>query len=169
VQTFSLRNIFEQWRDTLRHNWSQWLLPAAIQADEPQIDMGNGYFLSSTDLLEGHYHRLTTRTVNVQVDPDLQAAITVVAPTLAPLTEVANEVADTMPKVQPQAQFRADLHRALELTHRQHQAQRVLGTRQTPAVDKRAEVARWGVALALLGVLCVWIYRSRRRRRTQST
>ncbi len=167
MQTFSLKHIFEQWRNTLRNEWPEWLLSTANQADGPQIDMGNGYFLAPADLLEGHYHRLTTRTVTVQVGPDLQAAITVLAPDLAPLTEVASGVADTMPQVQPQAQFRADLHRALELTHRQHQAQRVLGTRHTPPVARRLSGAWWGVALALLGLVLVGGYRLRRQRRAQ--
>ncbi|RIK47639.1 MAG: hypothetical protein DCC57_14070 [Chloroflexi bacterium] len=107
----------------------------------PAIDMGSGHFLTAADLLEGHYHRLATQTVAVQVKPDLQAAITLVAPELAPLTAVASEVAQAMPRVQPAAHFRADLHRALELTHRQQHAQRVLGTRP---LEKERELP-WGI------------------------
>ena len=166
MQTFSLKHIFEQWRNNLRREWPQWALTSTNQVEGPQIDMGNGYFLSPVDLLEGHYYRLTTRTVTIQVGPDLQAAITVLAPALAPLTEVASEVADTMPQVQPQAQFRADLHRALELTHRQHQAQRVLGTHYPLPVTKQSSVAWWAVALTLLGLACIGGYRLHRR--TQS-
>jgi hypothetical protein len=100
---------------------------------EPKIDMGDGRFLTAADVLEGHYRRLATQTVTLQVKPDLQAAITVVAPELAPLTAVATDVAQALPRIQPTSQFRSDLHRALELTHRQHHAQRALGT-YPPAV-----------------------------------
>lgn len=110
-----------RWADLrLRH--------AALQGESQPIDMGNGRLLSAEDVLEGHFHRLATRTVHVQVKPDLQAALTVLAPKLAPLTEVAAEVAQVLPPIQPAAQFRRDLHRALELTHRQQLAQRKLGT-----------------------------------------
>jgi hypothetical protein len=117
----------------------------------PSIDMGNGRFLTAADLLEGHYHRLAAQTVAVQVKPDLQSAITVVAPELAPLTAVASEVAHAMPRIQPGAHFRADLHRALELTHRQQHAQRVLGTRQAAADGELP----WGLLILLVSFVAV--------------
>jgi hypothetical protein len=117
----------------------------------PAIDMGDGRFLTAADLLEGHYHRLATQTVAVQVKPDLQSAITVVAPELAPLTAVASEVAQAMPRVQPAAHFRADLHRALELTHRQQHAQRVLGTR-TPETESDLP---WSLLILLASLVVV--------------
>jgi hypothetical protein len=95
------------------------------------IDLGNNRFLSAEDVLDGHFRRLSSRTVKVQVQNDLQTAIAVLAPGLAPLTELATEVAGVVPQVHPGAQFRQDLHRALELTHRQHSAQRKLGTHPT--------------------------------------
>jgi hypothetical protein len=127
-----------------------------------KIDMGNGRFATAADLLEGHFHRLATQTVTVQLKPDLQAAITVVAPELAPLTAVASEVAHAMPQVQPGEQFRQELHRALELTHRQHHAQRILGTRP-PAEEMQSS---WWLAALLVGVVVALLLgRSLLRRR----
>ena len=118
---------------------------------EPKIDMGNGRLVSAVDVLEGHYRRLATRTVTVQVQPDLQSAITVVAPELAPLTAVAADVAEALPRVQPTTQFRSELHRALERTHRQQSAQRLLGV-QTPD----AQSARpWGWIIGLAVLVCL--------------
>lgn len=117
----------------------------------PAIDMGDGRYLTAADLLEGHYHRLATQTVTVQVKPDLQSAITILAPELAPLTAVASEVAQALPRVQPAAHFRADLHRALELTHRQQHAQRVLGTR---APETKSDLP-WGLLILLTSIVVV--------------
>jgi hypothetical protein len=131
------------------------------QSDQPPIDMGNGRVLAAEDLLEGHFHRLAAGTVQVQVKRDMQAAITVVAPQLAPLTEVAREVAQAVPVAQPAARFRHDLHKALELTHRQQAAQRKLGTRPAPAES------HWGaLGLVIAGVVLligVVVYLRRRQ------
>jgi hypothetical protein len=93
------------------------------------IDLGGGRFVPPEDLLEGHFRRIAqpappSRTpaqgqsagheVRVQVGADMSAAIRVVAPTLAPLTQVAEELAGRLISVKPTPQFRADLHRALE-------------------------------------------------------
>jgi len=131
------------------------------QLAAPKIDMGDGRFVSAEDVLDGHFRRLAaprpTDTVRVQIKPDLQAAIRVVAPDLAPLTALASEVADTVPHVQPGAQFRQDLHRALELSHRQQNAQRILGTRPhaTKSDPKRILLlfAAIGFALSTLVLL----------------
>jgi hypothetical protein len=112
--------------------------------------MGNGRVLAAEDVLEGHFHRLSTNTVQVQVKRDMQAAITVVAPQLAPLTAVAGEVARAVPVAQPAARFRHDLHKALELTHRQQAAQRKLGTRPVPVES------HWGAfGLLIVGIVLV--------------
>jgi hypothetical protein len=66
---------------------------------------------------------------------------------LAPLTELATEVAGVVPQVQPGVRFRQDLHRALELTHRQHSAQRKLGTQ---AVEPPALIWRTIAAASLV-------------------
>jgi hypothetical protein len=127
------------------------------------IDMGNGRFLTAEDVLEGHFHRLATKTVQVQVKPDLRAALTILAPDLAPLTEVAEEVAQALPRVQPAAQFRQDLHRALERTHRQHLAQRKLGTRPVEASSPP-----WAMLLVIAGIIALLlgllVYRQNYRR-----
>ena len=126
------------------------------------IDMGNGLVMPAEDVLDGHAQRLRSRyaqfsamKVGVQVDDNLVAAITVLAPDLAPLTELAEEVAEAVSPVQPAAQFRQNLHEALERTHRQHAAQRVLGTRSTPTAgglwhNQRRPLLVGGVILALL-------------------
>jgi hypothetical protein len=111
-----------------------------------KIDLGNGKFLAAEDVLEGHFHRLASTTVPVQVGPNLTAAITVLAPGLTPLTELAEEVAHTVPLVQPAPQFRHHLHQALEQTHRQHAAQRMLGTRPPAQVEGSA----WGMITLFL-------------------
>jgi hypothetical protein len=113
----------------MQWQWPEFLAwPVRRSGIVQPIDLGNNRFLSPEDVLDGHFRRLSSRTVKIQVENDLQAAITVLAPGLAPLTELASEVAGVVPQVQPDAQFRQDLHRALELTHRQHTAQRKLGT-----------------------------------------
>ena len=123
------------------------------QPHGPMIDMGQGRSLSAEDLLDGHFRRLTnrtaTRTVEVQVDDQLRAAITVLAPDLSPLTRLAEELAGVVNDVRPEPRFRADLHRALEQTHRQHAAQRTLGTR-IPVAAESASRPWWAVLVAVL-------------------
>ncbi len=128
-----------------------WLLPAQPPKAVDQtarIDLGNGNFLEAEDVLEGHFHRLASTTVPVQVNANLTAAITVLAPGLTPLTELAEEVAHTVPLAQPAPQFRYHLHQALEQTHRQQAAQRILGTR--PAAQ--AQGPAWGMITVILMV-----------------
>lgn len=136
-----------------------------------RVDMGDGRILGPEDVLEGHWNRLLAqrrtpagarwaRTVQVRVPDDINAAIMVMAPDLAPLTELAEEVADALPAVRPEPRFRRDLYAALEQTHRQHSAQRTLGTRleTAPASPRRL---LWPV-MAILGVaLLVWLLRPR--------
>lgn len=126
------------------------------QDESERIHLGDGKFLNAEDVLEGHFHRLSSTTVPIQVTRDLTAAITVLAPGLTPLTELAEEVAHTVPLARPTPQFRQDLHKALEQTHRQHTAQRVLGTRPPATV----EGTPWGmivlfamIVVTLLGAL----------------
>ena len=136
-----------------------------------RIDMGDGQTLGPEDVLEGHWNRLVAqrrtrdaRTVQVRVSDNFSAAIMVMAPELAPLTELAEDVADVLPAVHPAPQFRRDLYQALERTHRQHSAQRALGTRfeQPPDEGRRAV---WQ-ALALVAItLLLWAGWRRARRR----
>ncbi len=126
------------------------------------VSMGNGRFLTAEDVLEGHFRRLTTQpatqTVTLQVKDDLTAAITVLAPELTPLTHVAQKVAQTVPPVQPEARFRENLHSALERTHRQHSAQRVLGTRSSRPTGNPFWHASAPVVLLLLALFALWLY-----------
>ena len=140
----------------------------------PSIDLGDGRVVGAEDVLESHYRRLSrgpqpprTRQVAVQVEDNLTAAITVLAPDLAPLTRLAEEVAAAMPSVQPAPQFRSDLQRALERTHRQHAAQRALGTRQPP--QQGLNRWRWPAAswLAVLILLLLTAYLLGGRRQSQ--
>lgn len=134
---------------------------------EQSIDFGNGATLGPEDVLETHFQRLArsrhartaaprtrTRTVPVQVGDNLVAAIAVLAPHLAPLTELAEDVAETVAPVQPEQTFRDSLHHALEQTHRQHAAQRVLGTRKREAFTA-AHKPGWIGLTAAGAVLCV--------------
>jgi hypothetical protein len=139
------------------------------------IDMGHGRTLSVEDVLDGHFRRMTrdamtrtvdARTVEIQVDDQLRAAITVLAPDLSPLAHLAEELADAVHDVRPEPRFRADLHRALEQTHRQHAAQRTLGTR-TPVAPKASTRPWWGGGLVavLLTLVLVGLWGLRRYRR----
>jgi hypothetical protein len=140
--------------------------------DANGIDFGNGTRLGAEDVLDYHFQRLARSrriasssrvcTVPIQVGDNLIAAIAVLAPALAPLTELAETVADVVPPMHPTPQFRATLHDALERTHRQHNAQRVLGTRQQQAVSQKIQAAWWVVAFAALSILLVmslWLFR----------
>ena len=132
-----------------------------IGVDAPGIDLGNGRVLGPEDVLESHYRRVRARVVPaaVKVNDSLVAAIGVLAPNLAPLTAVAEEVANVVPPVAPQPEFRAHLHQALERTHRQHAAQRMLGTRRI-APRRRDPRGFWLIVLlAGIGMLLAWRFR----------
>jgi hypothetical protein len=130
------------------------------------IDLGDGRVLGAEDVLEGHFRRIAarprrqTRKVAVQLNDSLIAKITVLAPDLAPLTELAEEVANALPPVQPASDFRANLHQALERTHRQYSAQRVLGTRRPPEPEQESRslvmAALLLAALVLVGMVWRW-------------
>lgn len=116
----------------------------------PAIDLGGGRHLPAEDLLEGHFRRLAStpasQEIQVQVTPNLNAAIRVVAPQLAPLTQIAEELVTTFPSVRPAEEFRRDLQQALEMAHRQQHAQRTLGTLPAPE-DKIGTRWLWWLAL----------------------
>jgi hypothetical protein len=133
----------------------------------PGIDLGNGKRLAAEDVLEGHYRRVTARRtpivqrtpqqVQVQVADNLVAAIAVLAPELAPLTAIAEDVSSAVPLVQPAPKFRAELQEALERTHRQHAAQRVLGTRRAVSAPRRMPTPLWWlIPLFVLSVFALW-------------
>ena len=129
-----------------------------------QVDFGNGRAVSAADLLDGHFQRLATQPVPQSLSGahELHTTIAVVAPTLTPLTDLAEEVAHTLPVAQPTPQFRDTLYKALEQTHRQHHAQRVLGTR--PQVVETNEVHTWlviGVVFTIAGIFLM-LYKRRR-------
>jgi hypothetical protein len=142
------------------------------------IDLGNGRVLGAEDVLEGHYRRMAshrqpvagrpflgkpaTRQVTVQVGDNLTAAIAVLAPDLAPLTEVAEQVSGAVPLVEPEARFRQNLHQALERTHRQHAAERILGTRPTPRPKPSNPLGLWMALAGLVATLALlWGWRWR--------
>ena len=134
------------------------------------MDMGDGRILAAEDVLEGHSarllanrHRFVPRTLSVQVQDDLSAAITVMAPELAPLADIAEKVAVAVPAVEPAPAFRRNLYEALERTHRQIRNQESLGTRSCADTGYRAAYG-W---LALSVALCVlslvgWMFYRRR-------
>lgn len=139
------------------------------------IDLGNGRVLGAEDVLEGHYRRMATnrqitqsgratRQVPVQVGDNLTVAITVLAPELVPLTEVAEQVSGAVPLVEPERAFRENLHQALERTHRQHAAQRMLGTRPTSRAKPTPALRWWMVLAGLVATIAlVWGWRSARQ------
>lgn len=143
------------------------------QLPQGGIDLGNGRVLGAEDVLEGHFRRVTahrqsssgqpaTRQVAVQVGDNLMVAIAVLAPDLAPLTELAEKVSGAVPLVEPERNFRENLHQALERTHRQHAAQRALGTRPAPR-PKPANALGWWMVLAgvVATVAVLWGWRAR--------
>lgn len=141
----------------------EWWRPQSLP--QSGIDLGNGRVLPPEDVLEGHYRRMTqqrspsTRQVAVQVGDNLTVAITVLAPDLAPLTEIAEHVSDAVPLIEPTTQFREHLHQALERTHRQHAAERILGTRPLPR--QQSFPLQWwfvliGLVTGLVMTLALW-------------
>lgn len=130
-----------------------------------KVDLGNGRFVQAEDVLESHFsNRLDTPRLTVHVEGDLNQALTALAPGLASLTELAEEVDQLVPRVQPTPQFRQDLHKALELTHRQHHAQRVLGTRvETPETQTPWTMIALIIVLVVTCVVSVTVYLYKRR------
>jgi hypothetical protein len=153
--------------------WPMWLAPVNQfwRRDEPlprgEVDMGNGRVLGAEDVLEGHFRRVaarrqpSTRQVAVQVGDNLTVAIAVLAPDLAPLTEIAEQVSGAVPLVEPEPRFREHLHQALERTHRQHAAQRALGTRPVPRPKPSNPLGWWMALAAVVAALLLWGWRAR--------
>lgn len=120
--------------------WSGWQRDSKLFATH--IDLGNGKMVRSEDLLDGHANNLRTIKLDHATEPkkrDLTSAVRVVAPEIAPLTDLAYTIAEKSPQSQPKDKFRADLQHALESTHRQQKVRRTLGM-QPPA---RKEPALW--------------------------
>lgn len=151
-------------RELVSRATDRWREPAAL----PGIDMGDGRVLEAEDVLDTYSARLisprrgrTTKTVAIQVDDNLVAAIEVLAPDLAKLTHLADEVAQAVPPVHPEAEFRQNLYEALDRTYRQQAARRALGTQE----DRQpASMVGWWLAGGALALLCLllWLWRSRR-------
>ncbi len=144
--------------------WGFLQLQDQSAAPAEKVDLGNGRFVEGEDVLESHFHnQLDAPRLTVHVEGDLNRALTALAPGLASLTELAEEVDQLVPRVQPTPQFRQDLHKALELTHRQHHAQRVLGTR----IDTPEPQTAWGmlslIVVIVVSVISVTVYLYRRR------
>ena len=144
-----------------------WRRPKTISA----IDLGGGRLVPPEDLLEGHFHRLTQpvnpqpathaqrgQDVSVQVSPDMRATIRVVAPTLAPLAQLAEELIARLTFVKPTPQFRADLQRALE-----DELRRRLGEEESSPAPRSAASMLAAPLLTTLGLagLVPWILRRR--------
>lgn len=113
---------------------SEWMPTWAGRKPVQGIDLGGGRTLPPEEVLESHFRRLAqmqtqgaanhTQDVRIEVAPNIKAAIRVMAPKLAPLTEIAEELAVKINSVEPEPGFRSELHRALEEAHRQMAAQR---------------------------------------------
>jgi hypothetical protein len=108
--------------------------------------------------MRGHLQRVRARVqpVAVQVSDSLVAAIGVLAPSFGQPVDLSAEMAAEVPPASPEPEFRANLHVALERAHRQHTAQRMLGTRGA-APQRRTRRWVWALALAALaGLLWFW-------------
>lgn len=138
----------------------QWQLFWPWQSQQLQfvttVDMGGGRVINSVDIVDGHAQRLSEESTN-----DLTSAIHVVAPQLAPLTDLAQEIADRSTKAHPDDKFRSDLQRALETTHRQQTARRSLGIQAAAQEDPLWWESPWAMVVATLVTLLVlrWLYR----------
>ena len=150
--------------------WGDWRRRERLP--QSGIDLGNGRVMGAEDVLEGHYRRLTSRRqvarqqqarqVSVQVGDNLMVAIAVLAPDLVPLTELAEQVSGVVPPVEPERAFRENLHQALERTHRQHAAQRALGTRPVPRPKPSHPLSWWMVLAGVVAtVALLWGWRAR--------
>lgn len=131
------------------------------KTDQNGIDLGGGRLLPAEDVLESHFRRLAEQTaafkagtqdVQIEVAPNLSAAIRVVAPKLAPLTEIAEELSHKIGTVAPDTQFRSELHRALEEAHRQLAAQRAAQPESRWFTSTLLWVAIAGVSVALFAL-----------------
>ena len=131
------------------------------KSDQRNVDLGGGRLLPAEDVLESHFRRLAERTaalqsgtqdVHIEVAPNLNAAIRVVAPKLAPLTEIAEELSYKISTVAPDMQFRSDLHRALEEAHRQLAEQRAAQPDSRWITSTLLWVAIAGVSVALFSL-----------------
>jgi len=156
---------------------TEWLMPwSNRKAGADGIDLGGGRTLPAEDVLESHFKRIaamrnapTAQDVRIEVAPNIKAAIRVVAPKLAPLTEIAEELALKMNSVQPEPGFRSDLHRALEEAHRQMAAQRAAQPEsrwfQSPILW--AAVVVGTTALTILLTFIAWRQRTSSSQRAQ--
>jgi len=73
------------------------------------------------------------------------------------------DIEESKSSVQPGEQFRNDLHRALESTHRQHAAQRTLGIRQAytePSVWHHPLIMFPTLVLTIAAIFYIWCYRN---------
>ena len=139
------------------------------------LDMGDGRTLTPEDVLDGHGARLLANrrrqairtTVPVQVDDDLSAAITVMAPDLAPLADLAEEVAVAVPAVAPAPKFRQNLYEALERTHRQYRVQEALGTRPSQRGGAHRTTDLWILVGLVAIALTVFGWLALRQRRSE--
>lgn len=149
------------------------------------VDLGGGRQVAAEDVLEGHFRRMARAghtaqlaqaaqagsEVRVQLAPGLTGAIRVMAPQLAPLTEVAEELASAFPSVRPAPEFRSELHRALEVAHREHMAARAaLAERNAAQGGRRISARTWlwalapTLAVALVAALVAWWVWGRRKK-----
>lgn len=154
---------------------STWMPTWAGRKPAEGIDLGGGRTLPAEDVLESHFRRLAqerhqpgvrAQDVRIEVAPNIKAAIRVMAPTLAPLTEIAEELALKINSVEPEPNFRSELHRALEEAHRQMAAQRAAQPQsrwfQSPVLWAGLVAATSALTVAL--ALIAWRQRAQAKR-----
>ena len=135
------------------------------------LDLGDGLVLGPEEVLEGHFSRLTAARPNA--DPgaaatnSLQSAISALVPDLVPLTGLATDLADAVQTVAPEARFRQDLHRALEMSHRQRAVRKQLGAYGPDAANERDTITQLWMVVGLSAIIAALFYACYSKLRTK--
>lgn len=130
--------------------WQQWRPWQENQfVGTAEIDLGSGKKVHAVDLVDGHAQRLRENTAGLDEGKrDLTDAVRVIAPQLAPLTDLAQNISNHSTPAHPTTKFRKDLQQALEISHRQQSVRRTLGI-QPPA---QKETVWWQSPWLMLAV-----------------
>lgn len=148
--------------------WQRWSLwQTENRGFATHIDLGNGRTMRTEDLLDGHARRLNGASANAADQygkSNLTTAVRVVAPQVAPLTDLAQTIAEKSTPAHPANKFRSDLQQALENTHRQQNVRRTLGIQPSSRKEKSVWQSRWFfLATVVMVLLTVGILRRRYR------
>ncbi|MFN8440241.1 MAG: hypothetical protein U0175_05715 [Caldilineaceae bacterium] len=150
----------------------QWHLVWPWQTEEIQVattvDLGGGRVVNAEDIVDGHAQRLH-KEAKQETDKSTSTSVTnamrVVAPELAPLTDLAQNIANQSTKAQPDGKFRSDLQRALESSYRQQHVRRKLGLQPAAQKDLPWFQSPWLIGTVVVVMLMVFrlLYQQSRR------